>query len=175
MVLINAAQGIWTTTVGRLAGIQALVLNARLILLALLVAATSDGAVALDTGQSTSALTVIQTGNHTDVLQAALAIRAILAVPASNTTLSIVAQRSSAVDISETFRYGPGTSILGSVRDRLESQGTTADGFPIDNLALSIRSASVVAGILAYSSGADGIGWAIGVSIRALTIWPTAT
>jgi len=49
-VLGNATKGIGTTTTGRLAGIQALVLNAGLILLALLVAATPDGAVTLHAG-----------------------------------------------------------------------------------------------------------------------------
>lgn len=99
-MLRDAAQGIGATAGARLAGIQALVANARLILLAFLVAATTDGTVSLQAGQSTGALTVIQAGNHAYIANTFLAIGAILCVATGHTALSIVAQSSTAIHIS---------------------------------------------------------------------------
>lgn len=112
-VLGNAAEGVGSATASGLAGIQALVLNAGLILLALLVAAAADDAVTFDAGQATGALAVIQTGYHADVAHAALAIGAVLRVAAGDAALSVVAQLSAAVHVREALRLAAGTAALG--------------------------------------------------------------
>lgn len=112
-VLRNAAQGVGSATASGLAGIQALILNAGLILFALLVAAAADDAVTFHAGQATGALAVIQTGYHADVAHAALAIGAVLRVTAGDAALSVVAQLSAAVHVREALRLTAGTASLG--------------------------------------------------------------
>lgn len=120
-MLRNAAQRIGATAGARLTGIQALVADARLVLFAFLVAATADGTVSLQTGQSTGALTVIQAGDNANIAHTSLAIGAILRVATGHTALSVVAQFSSTIHIGQTLGGTASTAILGQFPDGLEA------------------------------------------------------
>lgn len=120
-MLRDATQSIGSTAGARLARIQTLVSNTRLILLTFLVAATTDGTVSFQTGQSTGALTVIQAGDNANVANASLSIGAILCVATGHTALSIIAQFSSTIHIRQTLGSTASTAILGRLSDGLEA------------------------------------------------------
>lgn len=120
-MLRDATQSIGSTAGARLARIQTLVSNTRLILLAFLVAATTDGTVSFQTGQSTGALAVIEAGDNANVANASLSIGAILCVATGHTALSIVAQFSSTIHIRQTLGSTASTAILGRLSDGLEA------------------------------------------------------
>lgn len=90
-MLGNTAERIWTTAGARLTRIETLVANTGLLLFALFVAATADGAVAFQTGQSAGTLAVIQTGDDANITNTTLPVGAVLSIATCHTALTIVA------------------------------------------------------------------------------------
>lgn len=173
-MLRDAAQGIGTAACVRIAGIQTLISNTRLILFAFLVAATANGTVSFQTGQSAGTLTVIQASNNANIASTFLAIGAILRVTTRHTALSIVAQLSTTIHIPQALGNDAGTAILGRIRDGLEAQRATADWFAIDDLTVGISSTGIVAGIQATSAGANRIRRTVSIAVGTLSVGTTA-
>lgn len=120
-MLRDATQSIGSTAGARLARIETLVSNTGLILFAFLVAATTNGTVSFQTGQSTGALTVIQAGDNANVANASLSVGAILCVATGHTALSVVAQFPTTIHIRQTLGSTASTAVLGRLSDGLEA------------------------------------------------------